>query len=135
MLKILLYSVGWLLFVWAQAQNSILSTANGLSGWTGFKKWLRMQSVNLATRAFFSALLYGFVVQRITQLIASAGLALTGVAVAGLAGYAANTVMYQGLGLMAKVIPGLRVEVQDLVPPSAAASPTGLADTPKSPGA
>lgn len=110
----LIYALGWLLFVAAQAQNSVRSTANGLTGWNGFVCWLKLQAVNLATRAFFSGLFYGFIMQSVTSKIQAAGLVITGNAVAGLAGYAANALLYQVFGLL----PWLRVEVQDLAPPA-----------------
>lgn len=117
MIKILLFSLGWLLFVVAQGQNSVRSTANSLSGWSGFFHWLRLQAVNLATRAFFSGLFYGFIVNFVTSRIASAGLSITGSSIAGIAGYAANALLYQTFGLL----PWLRVEVSDLAPAAAPA--------------
>jgi len=115
MLKAALFALGWLLFVGAQAQNSIRSTANGLSGWAGFRCYLRLQAVNLATRAFFSAMFYGFIVQFITSKIQAAGLGITGTSIAGVAGYSANALLYQVFGL----VPWLRVEIPDLAPPAA----------------
>jgi len=112
---ILIYALGWFLFVLAQAQNSVRSATNGLSGWPGILKWLKLQAVNLATRAFFSALFYGYVVQFVTSKLQAAGLTLHSSAVAGVAGYAANALLYQIFGLL----PWLRVEVSDLAPPPA----------------
>jgi hypothetical protein len=120
-MKVLIYALGWLLFVLAQAQNSLRSTANGLSGWAGFKEWIRMQGVNLTTRAFFSALFYGFIVQFVTQKIQAAGLAITGTSITGVAGYSANALLYQAFGFL----PWLRVEVPDLAPPSQPNTPGG----------
>ena len=114
MREILVFASGWVLFVLAQAQNSVRSTANGLTGWAGLLHWLKLQAVNLATRAFFSGLFYAWVMQLVTSKIKAAGLTLTGTAIAGLAGYAANALLYQAFGLM----PWLRVEVQDLAPPA-----------------
>lgn len=118
-MKIAIFAAGWLLFVLAQAQNSILSSSNGLSGWAGFRKWLNLQGVNLVTRAFFSAILYGFLIDQVSKRLQAVGFVITGTAVAGCAGYAANAVLYQAFGLLAKAIPGLRVEVHDLAPPGA----------------
>lgn len=112
-LQIVLFSLGWILFVLAQAQNSVRSTANGLAGWSGFTRWLQLQALNLATRAFFSALFYGFIVNSVTSKIQGAGLPLASTSIAGIAGYAANALLYQVFGL----IPWLRVEVPDLEPP------------------
>lgn len=112
-MKIAVFIAGWVLFVVAQAQNSIRSTANGLSGWAGFKQWLRLQAVNLATRAFFSGLFYGFIVQFITTKLQAAGFAITSTSIAGVAGYSANALLYQAFGLL----PWMRVEVSDLAPP------------------
>lgn len=113
-LLVLVYILGWILFVAAQAVNSVRSSANGLTGWAGFRKWLTLQAVNLLTRAFFSAILFGWVIQFVAEKIAAAGLSLHATAVAGFAGYAANALLYQAFGLM----PWLRVEVQDLAPPT-----------------
>jgi len=110
-----LYAIGWLLYVAAQAQNSVTSKSNSLSpGWSGHLLWLRAHAVNLATRAFFSALAYGFIVHSFTTKIQSDGFAVGAPAIAGVAGYAANALLYQFLGLF----PGLRVEMSDLAPPA-----------------
>lgn len=114
MREILIFAAGWLLFVAAQAQNSVRSTANGLNGWAGLKQWLRLQAVNLFTRAFFSALFCRWITQFVTTKIQAAGLVITGSAVSGVAGYAANALLYQAFGLL----PWLRIEVQDLAPPA-----------------
>jgi hypothetical protein len=114
MLKILLFILGWVLFVLAQARNSISSGANGLTGWAGFVRWLRLQAVNLATRAFFCGIFYGFLVQTVAAKIEAAGISsITSTTIAGLAGYAANALLYQMFGLL----PWLRVEIPDLAPP------------------
>jgi hypothetical protein len=115
MLNITVYIVGWLLYVAAQAQNSVSSKTNGLrTGWSGIWEWLGMHGVNLATRAFFSALAYGFFIHTMTGKIQSVGFPITSTAIAGSAGYAANAMLYQFFGLF----PGLRVEVADLAPPA-----------------
>jgi hypothetical protein len=113
MLNIFLYAVGWLLYVAAQAQNSIASTSNGLAGAAGLKFWLRKQTVNLLTRAFFSSLAYGFIVHTMTAKIQAVGFPIESAAIAGVAGYSANALLYQFLGLF----PGLRVEMSTLAPP------------------
>ena len=123
MIKILVFAAGWLLFVVAQAQNSILSTTNSLTGWAGFRYWLKIQWVNIATRAFFSALFYGFLIEQVAEKLQAVGFGITGTAVAGVAGYAANALLYQAFGLLAKAIPGLRVEVHDLAPPEQESKP------------
>jgi|SRR5579872_2655445 len=113
-LSVIVFASGWCLFVAAQAFNSVRSSANGLSGWAGFQKWLQLQAINLLTRAFFSAVFYGWVVQFVDQKLTAAGLSLHATAIAGVAGYAANALLYQIFGLM----PWLRVEVQELAPPA-----------------
>ena len=113
-LAVLVYAFGWLLFVAAQAQNSVRSTANGLSGWAGFRQWLKLQAVNLVTRAFFSTIFYGYIIQWVSDKLKAVGLGAIGIGIAGTAGYAANALLYQIFGLL----PWLRVEVQDLAPPT-----------------
>ena len=113
-LNILVYSLGWILFVAAQAQNSIASKSNSLQGWAGLKFWLQKQGVNLATRAFFSMLAYGFLIHTVASKIDGLGFHLSAHAIAGVAGYSANAALYQFFGLF----PGLRVEVADLAPPA-----------------
>lgn len=111
----ILYAVGWLLYVAAQAQNSVTSKTNGLPvGWPGIQFWLRVHAVNLMTRAFFSALAYGFLVHTIAAKIQAVGFPVSGHAIAGVAGYAANSGLYQFFGLF----PMLRVEVGELSPPA-----------------
>jgi hypothetical protein len=111
-----IYSVGWLLFVAAQAQNSVRSNTNGLVGWDGFVHWLKLQAVNLVTRAVSCAVLYGTIVNSVTTKIQAVGLPFTGMAIAFFGGYAANTLLYQMFGLL----PWLRVEISDLAPPASA---------------
>ena len=106
------FILGWLLFVLAQAQNSVKSKTNGL---TTLTDWLRMHAVNLATRAFFSALGYGFIIHTIATKIQAVGLPLTATAIAGVGGYSANGLLYQLFGYF----PWFRVEVADLAPPAA----------------
>jgi hypothetical protein len=109
----ILYAIGWLLFVAAQAQNSVRSTTNGLSGWVGFTHWLKLQAVNLVTRAVSCIVLYGTIVHSVATKIQGVGLPFTGGAIAFFGGYAANTMLYQLFGLL----PWLRVEISDLAPP------------------
>ena len=109
-----LYAVAWLLFVAAQAQNSIKSKTNGLDGWAGFKLWIKAQWVNLATRAFFSGLFYGITIHTFAAKIQAVGFPLGSHVIAGASGYAINGLLYQFFGYF----PGLRVEISDLAPPA-----------------
>jgi len=112
--NITLYLMGWVLFVAGQAQNSIRSKSNGLdSGLRGLQQWLGFHLVNLAQRAFFCGLFYGFIVHTIGIKLQAAGFPITSYMVAGIGGWAANGLLYQIFGL----IPGLRIEVAELAPP------------------
>jgi len=112
--NITLYLMGWVLFVAGQAQNSIRSKTNGLaSGIAGLQQWLSMHLVNLAQRAFFCGLFYGFIVHTVGIKLQTAGFPITSYMTAGIGGWAANGLLYQIFGL----IPGLRVEVAELAPP------------------
>jgi len=133
LVNILMYVIGWALYVAAQAQNSVRSKSNSLPpGFEGMKLWLRAQLVNLATRAFFSGLAYGFLVHTVAAKIQNVGMPLTSTAIAGVAGYSANALLYQFFGLF----PGLRVEVSDLAPPASSqivpAPPNSTPPTPPS---
>jgi hypothetical protein len=123
MLNISVFWLGWLLFVAAQCKNSLNSKTNSLTGSAGVKAWLGSQSVNLLTRAFFSALGYGFLVNSLAAKIDSVGFHFTSTTISGFAGYAANGMLYQLFGLL----PWLRVEVAELAPP---AQNTALPKTP-----
>lgn len=127
MIDALTFAVGWLLFVLAQAQNSIRSKTNNLSGKAGWANWFQMHAIELAFRAFVSALLYGYLVHTVAAKIEAVGLQFTGTSIAGFAGIAANSVLYQFFGL----VPWLRVEVGELAPPedSKPMPPTGPAGT------
>jgi hypothetical protein len=115
--NILLYLIGWTLFIAGQAQNSIRSKSNGLpSGFEGLKQWLDFQWLDIAHRAFWSGLFYGVIVQKTTALLQSVGFPVTSYIIAGIGGYTANAAVYQILGLIP--IPGLRKEVADFVPPA-----------------
>jgi hypothetical protein len=111
-LNVSVFILGWLLFVLAQAQNSVKSKTNGL---TTLKDWFRVHAVNLATRAFFSALGYGFIIHTVSAKIQAVGFPVTATTIAGLGGYSANALLYQFFGYF----PWLRVEVADLAPPQA----------------
>lgn len=116
-INIILYVMGWTLYVAAQAQNSVTSKSNGLPyGWNGIKIWMHAHFVNLCTRAFFSGLAYGFLVHTVAEKIQSAGFPVTAPVIAGVAGYSANALLYQFFGLF----PYLRVEVAELAPPPSA---------------
>lgn len=116
-LDVSVFALGWILFVLAQAQNSVKSKTNGLNT---LKSWFQLHAVNLATRAFFSGLAYGFIVHTVSSKIASVGLQLTATSVAGIGGYSANALLYQFFGYL----PWLRVEVADLAPPGPAQTPS-----------
>jgi len=115
MLNVTVYFIGWLLYVAAQAQNSVASKSNSLRpGWSGIHIWLGAHAVNLATRAFFSALAFGFIVHDVATKVQGMGFSVTSTSIAGVAGYSANALLYQFFGLF----PGLRVEMSDLAPPA-----------------
>lgn len=114
MLDLSVFWAGWILFVAAQAQNSVRSSANGLEGFAGFKRWIKLQAINLLTRVFCSAIFYGTLITWVSQKLRSVGFALEPAAISGLAGYSANAFLYQIFGL----IPWLRVEIGDLAPPA-----------------
>lgn len=112
--NIVLFWIGWLLFVAGQAQNSIASKTNGLpTGLAGMKIWLRAHAVDLARRAFFSGLAYGFLIYTVSSKLQALGFTISAHSIAGVAGFSANNLLYQFFGLF----PGLRVEVADLAPP------------------
>ena len=125
--NVLVFAAGWLLYVLAQGQNSLKSSSNSLTGWAGWQQWIRLQSVNLATRAFFSFLAYGFILHTVADKVQALGFPVTSTTIAGLGGYSANALLYQFFGL----IPWLRVEVAELAPPPKAefVPPTGPAGT------
>ena len=127
-LNISVFVLGWVLFVLAQAQNSVKSKTNGLSS---LKAWFQMHAVNLATRAFFSALGYGFIIHTVAGKVADVGLPITSTAIAGIGGYSANALLYQFFGYL----PWLRVEVADLAPPAQPLTPSGKTPDPATPPA
>lgn len=115
--NILLYIMGWVLLVAAQAQNSIRSKTNGLQpGFAGFRQWLDIHWLDLCHRGFWCGLFYSVIVTKTTTLLQGAGLPGTSFIVAGVGGYASNSIIYQILGLLP--IPGLRKEVADFAPPT-----------------
>lgn len=114
-LNVILFAMGWVIFVAGQAQNSVASKTNGLpAGWAGIQVWLHAHAVDLVRRAFFSALGYGFLIHTIASKLQSAGFPISSHTIAGVAGFSANNLLYQFFGLF----PALRVEVADLSPPA-----------------
>ena len=130
--NIILYLMGWSLFVAGQAQNSIRSKTNGLpDSLAGFSQWINFHLVNLAQRAFFSGLFYGFIVHTIGTKLQAAGFPVTSYMVAGFGGWSANGLLYQIFGMI-----GLRVEVADLAPPpNAQIVPQSQTNSNSTPGA
>jgi hypothetical protein len=115
MLNLVVYWIAWALYVAGQAQNSVTSKTNGLRpGWAGIQSWLLMHVVNLANRAFWSAVACGFFIHYVASKVQSTGLPITATMIAAVAGYCANSLLYQFFGLF----PGMRVEVADLSPPA-----------------
>lgn len=112
-LHVVLFIVGWVLFVLAQAQNSIRSSTNGLSGKNGWAVWFQAHAIELAVRAFVSGCFYGFILKTTEGAIEAAGLHTTATGIAGMGGFFANAVAYQITGH----IPQLRVETADVAPP------------------
>lgn len=126
-MNVAVFVLGWALFVLAQAQNSIKSTTNGLNGNSGWGMWFKIHAIDLAMRAFISALLYGFILNTVADKISALGFPLTSTSIAGFGGLAANAVLYQFFGL----VPWLRVEVAELAPPSTDSSKQPPADPSK----
>jgi len=115
--NITLFVMGWGLFVAGQAQNSIRSRTNGLpEGFAGLQQWLSFHVVNLAQRAFFCGLFYGFIVNTVAIKLQAAGFPVTSYMIAGIGGWSANGLLYQIFGM----IPGMRREVADFAPPPSA---------------
>jgi hypothetical protein len=110
---VIVYVIGWLVFVLTQANNSIKSTTNGLRGSAGWVQWLKLHAVDLIARAFFSAMSYGFIINQVSSKLAAVGFPFTSTTIAGFAGFCANALLYQVFGM----IPWLRVEVGVLAPP------------------
>lgn len=113
LVNIAMFVVGWLLFVLAQIQNSVLSSTNSLQGKDGWLSWLKLHAIELALRAFGSGLLYTYIVHYTADKLSAIGLSLGSTAYAGFGGIAANSVLYQFFGL----VPWLRVEVAHVSPP------------------
>lgn len=113
-LNVVLFALGWLLFMLAQAQNSVLSKSNGLPpGWPGIAQYLKVQAINLGIRALVSGAFYPVIVQNVTSKLTGAGFTLHSAGVAAVSGLAANAIVYQASGLL----PWLRTEVSNAVPP------------------
>jgi len=111
--NIVLYVMGWGLFVAMQAQNSIRSSSNGLDGVEGWKSWMRFHLIDLMVRGFFSGLFYGFIVHTATLKLQAAGFPVTSYMIAGFGGWSANGLVYQICGVL-----GIRVEMGEKVPPA-----------------
>lgn len=135
MLNIVMFVLGWLLFLVGQMFNSVKSTSNGLNvSMEGVFRWLRFQALNIAMRVFFTVIFYPTLLKvaldKLNGPLQSAGVGVAAWGLAGLAGYMANTALFQIFGL----IPWLRVEIPSLAPPPADPpkedqSPTGPAGT------
>lgn len=112
LLKALIYMIGWLLHVLGQAQNALASTSNGLEGMAGLIKWIKGHAVNLLIRAFLGMCCYGFIIQYFAQKMHDSGFTTTSFAVAGVAGYAADSILKQ---IFAN-LPWLHIEDSELEP-------------------
>ena len=120
-MNIFMYWAGWTLFVLGQAQNSINSPSNGLAGAAGLRQWFKLHWYTLLLRAFFSfigeAALQHWVIAQLSPILAEHGLIIAAWGMAGISGFAANTLLYQVFGLLGQKIPWLRVDVPSLAPP------------------
>lgn len=120
-MNLFMYWAGWTLFVLGQAQNSINSPSNNLSGAEGLRKWFQLHWYTLLLRAFFSLIgevaIQHWVGAQIQPILADHGLVIAAWGMAGISGFAANTVLYQIFGLLGQKIAWLRVDVPSLVPP------------------
>ena len=107
--NVVLYVMGWALFVAGQAQNSIRSKSNGLpSGFSGFRQWLDFYWLDLAHRAFWSGLFYGVIVHKTTATLQAVGFPVTSYMIAGIGGWSANAGVYQDPRLAAHSWPAKR---------------------------
>jgi hypothetical protein len=109
---IIVYAFSWLVFVFGQAHNSIMSNSNGLTGWDGIKTWLKFQAANLAYRALFSAAFAAWIISTVTAKLQAVGMEISGLSVAAISGFSANSLLYLAFGY----VPWLRVEIPDLAP-------------------
>jgi hypothetical protein len=112
--NIVLYLMGWSLFVALQAQNSIRSKSNGLTdNFDGWRTWLRFHLLDLMLRGFVCGLIYRVAVYTTAAKLQALGVqGMTTFTVAGMAGWTANGLVYQILGVL-----GYRVEIGEKVPP------------------
>jgi len=120
MLNVTFFILGWLVFVYGQAANSVRSSSNGLTqDWAGMLKWLRLQHVMLIERAFFSAIFYAalnqLVIKTVEPALKASGLGMNVWGMSGLTGFSASSGIHQLMGVV-----GLRgTEVHEAVPPDA----------------
>lgn len=113
----LLYTLGWLVFLYGQMEGSLKSPSNGLANdFAGRKKWLLVQSDQLLKRAFFSAILCPLIIKlviaKITPPLQAVGLSVAVWSASGVAGYCAQGLVYQVTGMFT----GLRAEIPELAP-------------------
>jgi hypothetical protein len=100
---ILAYWAGWILFVVGQCWNALRSPSNKLSG---VREWLGENWYSLIVRLFFSIILQALFISYIAEKIDTVLEAhqnwssIADWGVAGIAGYAANTLLYQIAGFL-----------------------------------
>lgn len=134
MLLWVMYFTGIVLHLFLQIQNSVRSNSNGLTtGWAGMKKWLQLQAVSVLVRLFFSAIVFPAALQgplhALSGTLATAGVALPPWGLAGLAGYNVDALLNQVFGL----IPWMRAEIPQLVPPNVPSLPSNDPSVPPKP--
>jgi len=119
-----IYAAGWLIYLYGQMEGSLRSKSNGLAvSWAGRWQWITVQSDQLLKRGFFSVIGAPVIIQLVIKKIAgpleSAGLQVAVWSAAGIAGYCANNIVYQGLGFFTDKIPlfgNVRAEIPELAP-------------------
>jgi len=115
-----MYLLGWFLLLSLQIQNSLRSNTNGLGlSWAGIKSWLSISAIQTAIRlacviAIFPAVIKG-PLTKMDAILVSAGFPLQAWGLALFGGFTCECLLYQIFGM----IPGLRKEVADVVPPPA----------------
>lgn len=119
-----MYIVGCLLQLALQIQNSIRSKSNGVeTGWQGIVHWLRLSLLSVMIRQFFAVIMFPAIIQgpltKLTGPLQAAGFPIPPWGIAGIFGYANG----EFLNRLAGLIPGLRVEIPQLVPPDPSDTP------------
>jgi hypothetical protein len=111
----LMFAAGVLLQIASQANASLASASNSLSGWNGWLVWLKSHAIPIVVRAVFEFAVFGLIVKNKDALGTLFGYPIpVNLGTAVFFGFTADS----ALDKVGAVLPWFKVEIPKIAPPS-----------------